>query len=386
MKILYDNNMPFAKACFETLGECHEFDAKSLTPAQIAGIDALMCRSTLKVNSTLLAHAESLKMVATATAGINHLDLDYLNRVQIPWTSAAGCNAVAVAEYVLSALFASFDEYEDPLAQLQSKQVGIVGAGNVGSALSEKCRALNIPFLLNDPPLEKNGDSRTFVGLDRILKCDIICLHVPFISNGEFPTENLLDFGELSQLSENQIVVNACRGGVVCESAFLDLCKGRNMPAFIVDAWESEPGINGEFLKEARLGTPHIAGHTLEGKARGTFMVYEALANLFDKEVTVNLESALPEINPIKLDSKQIEDSRIVSEMIFSIYDIRTDNRHFRRLMAQSDDAQDTFREFRAEYAIRREFSAQTLEVPKSKIEHKNVKMLAQLGFTIAAF
>ena len=134
MKILYDDNMPFAKACFESLGDAKPFGAGQLTQSALEEIDALLVRSTTKVNADLIASAKQLSFVATATAGYYHLDQAFLAQRGINWSAAPGCNAVAVAEYVISALLRYHCQFKNGLTSLRNTRVGIVGAGNVGTA------------------------------------------------------------------------------------------------------------------------------------------------------------------------------------------------------------------------------------------------------------
>lgn len=375
--------MPYAHECFSLLGDAQSFDAKTLDPHELTDVDALICRSTLTVDSQLLRYAKQLKMVATATAGFNHLDTHYLQNAGISWCSAAGCNAVAVAEYVISALFAELSACEAPIKELQKRTIGIVGAGNVGSALSQKLDALGIEYKLCDPPLAESGDSRVLVEMPEILTCDVICLHVPLITQGEHPTLNLIGEEQLKQLSEKQIIINACRGGVLDENAFLRGLNQQRMPKLILDAWLNEPRIDQTILSLTALATPHIAGHTLEGKARGTFMTYASLCQLLDKNVRKDLDDLLPEIPIKRVSESEIQDLWLIPEMIFSLYDIKLDDRHFRRLMAQSENAVDTFRLFRANYAVRREFSAQRLAVPSNMKNNAVIERLSKLGFQI---
>ena len=173
MKIFYEQSMPYAADFFQDWGQCEAFNGKTLTAEQLTDADLLFVRSTTQVNQGLLSKAQKLKFVATATAGTDHLDTEYLTQRGIGWASAAGCNAVAVAEYVLSALFVMAERLNWCLTD---KKVGIVGAGHVGTALSQKLTALNINYLLCDPPLAEQGDSRDFVSLDEVMGCDVIQL------------------------------------------------------------------------------------------------------------------------------------------------------------------------------------------------------------------
>ena len=104
MKIYYDENMPFAEQFFSELGEVSSFSGRELTSEKVADADVLLVRSITRVDEKLLKKNTSLSFVGTATIGVDHLDNDYLAKKHIPFHSAPGCNAVSVAEYVLSAM------------------------------------------------------------------------------------------------------------------------------------------------------------------------------------------------------------------------------------------------------------------------------------------
>ncbi|MDM7860327.1 4-phosphoerythronate dehydrogenase [Alteromonas sp. ASW11-36] len=381
MKILYDDNMPFAEQCFSLLGDAMPFSAGDINLEVLGSADALMVRSTTKVTAELLAQAPELQLVATATAGFDHFDLAALQAAQVPYYVSAGCNAIAVAEYVLSGIFAYAEKRQLNLADLRKLRIGVVGAGNVGSALESKLRALLFDYCLCDPPLAESSDTREFVDLDTVLGCDIICLHVPLIEDGKHPTRHLLGANQIQQLNANQLVINACRGGVIDESAFLTQAEIRKMPVLILDAWENEPAINRAMLPHCLFATPHIAGHTLEGKARGTFMSYGALCNHMGRDEEISMNQVLPSLPVVDWRSEGKCDESLIGAAIFSLYDIRQDDRIFRQAMAQSSDVGRTFTQLRKNYAQRREFAAQTIVLNEYSADDPIRQQLQGLGF-----
>ena len=193
MKIVIDENMPYAEALFSQLGEVEMKSGRNISANDLIGVDALMIRSVTKVNAALLAKADCLKFVGTATAGMDHVDQELLANKGITFSAAPGCNKVGVAEYVISSLLV--------IAQQQGfsvfdKTVGIIGAGQVGSYLAQCLQAIGIKVLLNDPPKQSQGDGREFVDLDTLLEqSNVISLHTPITQTGQWPTHHLL--GEL---------------------------------------------------------------------------------------------------------------------------------------------------------------------------------------------
>jgi erythronate-4-phosphate dehydrogenase len=381
LKILYDLAMPYAAAFFDSLGEAKSFDLGSLTCESLVDIDALFVRSTTKVDAELLEKANKLQFVATATAGFNHLDIDYLNQREIRWYSAGGCNATAVAEYVISAILQlAHEDKFDPFA----KKVAIIGAGNIGSALSNILNGLNINHVLCDPPLQATDKNRSFVNFETAIQADIICLHTPLIKSGDFSTLHMFGSNELSRLSENQYLINACRGEVIDNNALLSLFKIGKKLNVVLDVWENEPLIKHDLIPYIRLATAHIAGHTLEGKARGTSMAYDAFCCHLKKQNLLKLDDFLPAFeNNLSVDPSLSSFNQLF-QMVKHMYDIKKDDGIFRARMAKSE----AFADIRKHYPVRREFSAVELNLTTTAADKKNSKNVAQIaasiGFKIA--
>jgi erythronate-4-phosphate dehydrogenase len=371
MNIFYEDSMPYAADFFQDLGECQVFSHKTIHAEQLREADVLLVRSTTEVNAALLKHASHLQFVGTATAGTNHVDLNHLTQRNIAFYDAGGCNAVAVAEYVISALFVMAEK----LAwQLADKTVGIVGAGHVGSALQLKLAALGIAYKLCDPPLQAAGDRRAFVGMDEIMGCDVITLHVPFVKTGPHATQHLFDAQRLSQLSEQQVLINACRGEVVDNNALLALYKQGKPCHVVLDVWENEPAINLALVPLVDLATAHIAGHTIEGKARGTSMLYQALCQHFALPENKRLDDYLPQVKQALTLSDAQPFWPAVRDLVWQVYDIRHDSELFKRQCSSAEQ----FGYIRKHYPIRREFSA----MPLNTGNFAQSEAIYALGFT----
>lgn len=355
MKILYEDSMPYGEQFLSLLGDCESFSHRTITPDDLTDIDVLLVRSTTKVNEALLQHAHLLKFVGTATAGTNHVDQAYLAQRGIPFESAGGCNATAVAEYVLSAMFASRSIW---LGKVLDKTVGIVGAGNVGTALAAKLDALGIRYVLCDPPLAEAGDPREFVDMDAIMQCDIISLHTPLITGGTHPTYHMFDSKRLEALTPSQLLINACRGEVLDNHAALALFQQGKALNLVLDVWENEPAILTDLIEHCRIATAHIAGHTVEGKARGTEMLYYALCRKFNVKPALTLEQVLPQPDNTVVTLTQTKSSeQCIADAIHQVYNVLEDDREF-RLEPMSEQR---FAYIRKHYAMRREFASMSV-------------------------
>ena len=371
MKIYYEDSMPYAAEFFSELGECEVFSHKTINADMLADADVLLVRSTTKVDEQLLLKNKQLQFVATATAGTDHVDQHYLASQNIPFISAGGCNAVAVAEYVLSAILVMSKRLN---WQLVDKTVGIVGAGHVGSALARVLTVLGIKHKLCDPLLADAGDAREFVSMKNIMQCDVISLHVPWVKDGPYPTQNLFNKVRLAALQDNQILINACRGEVINNQAALALFEQGKSLNLVLDVWENEPSINLDLIPHTALATAHIAGHTIEGKARGTEMLYLALCKHLGIQADKKLSDYLPKAqpSPIKVSGKE-DFWQVLHQLVLNVYNIETDDQYFRANMHSADQ----FRYIRKHYPIRREFSAIALKTGN----FANSKAIYGVGF-----
>ena len=292
MRILADQNIPCVEEAFQGLGEVRLLPGREIEARHLRDCQCLITRTVTRVDADLLA-GSAVEFVGTATIGTDHIDLDYLDSAGIACSNAAGCNAEAAAEYVVSGLFAlSQQRGFDPL-QLKA---GIVGCGNVGSNLLAKLETLGIDCLVCDPPLQQRADrQRDFVSLDTILaECNFISLHVPLTRAGDYPTFHLLDTSHLRRLADGCVLVNAARGEVIDNAALLELLRVRSDLSVFLDTWENEPRILRELLRRVDLATPHIAGYSVEGRLRGTQMVLDAACAHFGLESCWHMQQQLP--------------------------------------------------------------------------------------------
>ncbi|KHT61609.1 erythronate-4-phosphate dehydrogenase [Photobacterium gaetbulicola] len=386
MKILIDENMPYAEALFGQLGEVISKPGRTMTAEDLVDIDALMIRSVTKVNDALLAKANKLQFVGTATAGQDHVDQALLAQKGITFTAAPGCNKVGVAEYVLSSLLV--------LGQQQGfsifgKKVGIIGAGNVGSYLAQCLDALGIDYMLNDPIKAQQGDSRKFHSLQDIRsQCDVITLHTPITREGDYPTHHLVDGAFIAGMQPGAILINAARGPVVDNQA-LKLAlqqsqsgEGKALTA-VLDVFEHEPQVDLALLPLLAFATPHVAGYGLEGKARGTTMVYNSYCQFLGLAKEVSAASLLPVAPVPQVALSRKWDEPTLFSLTQLIYDVRRDDGLFRREMGQtmagSPEMAVAFDRMRKNYWDRREYSAITV----AGEAHFGVESLAKLGFTV---
>ncbi len=376
LNIIIDENIAFADEAFNHLGNVTLLSGRKITNEILKNADILIVRSVTKVDEPLLRNT-SIKFIGTATIGTDHIDLDFLQKNNITFVDAKGCNAYSVAEYVISALLNLSVRYD---FQLGDKSIGVIGVGNVGSKVAAFAEALGMNVLLNDPPLQRAGDRRNFTDLDEVLSADIITLHTPLNMHGIDKTFHLIDKNVLSRIKDGAILINSSRGAVINNNDLLDIINKKKLKV-VLDVWENEPDIIPELLKQTLVGTPHIAGYSLEGKVNGTQIIYNSLCEFLgtQKKFSFNLTNPIDHLRKFSISEKK---EFGLNYLLKSIYDIEADDLRMRRMtkMNHSQIIVD-FDLQRKQYPQRREFSNYSIHPENLSPDIKNI--LKALRFNI---
>ncbi|UTW13799.1 4-phosphoerythronate dehydrogenase PdxB [Marinobacterium rhizophilum] len=379
LNIIADENIPALQALLGPLGTIRTLAGRSMTAADLAGADVLLVRSITRVDRALLA-GTPVRFVGTATIGTDHVDQVYLQEQGIAFSSAPGCNADAVVEYVLTVLYNLAAEQG---FALRDRTVGIVGVGNVGSRLQRRLQRLGVRLLLNDPPRQakqrENATAESFVSLDTLLdEADILCLHTPLVCGGPHPTQHLLGVPELARLRRGAIVLNAGRGAAIDGAALLEIARARPDLTLVLDVWEHEPLVDPALLPLVRMGSPHIAGYTLDGKIRGTHMLYQALCRHLGLSEPAPLQAFLPAPSVARVEAGA---GLTALELMRLLYDPYRDDRALRATLGVAPaERGHAFDRLRKEYPVRREFD--TLAVA-GHLEPSLAEELGALGFRV---
>jgi erythronate-4-phosphate dehydrogenase len=278
IRIVADLHIPHIASFLGDAGHLHLISGREISADDVRSADVLVVRSVTRVDEALL-RGSSVRYVATATSGVDHVDVEYLASRGIGFSSAAGANAESVVEYVFAAFFALLaDEGSTP----GHKTIGVVGHGHVGSLLARRLKVAGVHVIVNDPPLqEKIGDFAPgfeVVELESLVgRSDVVTLHVPLEHGGRHPTHHLLDDRMLASMRPGSWLFNTSRGGVVSESALRAHIARPESGPVVLDVWATEPEPDPVLLESARLGTPHIAGYGWDAKLEATRRVSHAI-------------------------------------------------------------------------------------------------------------
>jgi len=374
MKIICDNKIPFLLGTFEPFAEVHYLPGKETSPELVRDADALVTRTRTLCTPELL-EGSSVKVIATATIGYDHIATDWCDSHGIIWRNAPGCNSWSVKQYIASVLVSLARRHA---LKLEGMTLGIVGVGNVGSKVAEVGKILGMRVLLCDPPRSRREGSGIFTDLDSLVcQSDIVTLHVPLSRSGEDPTWHLFDSGRIAGMRNDQILINSSRGPVVDNAALRQALEAGKLRAAVLDVWEGEPEIDRTLMNLLDYSTPHIAGYSADGKANGTTASVRTVASALGlplEDWKVEEIPAPAQGLEFVLDAAGKSRQEVLTEAILFTYDVEEDS-----LMLRCSP--ETFEKQRGDYPVRREPTAFTVY-----LRHAAPSMadsLRQLGFKV---
>ena len=372
MRLVVDRVIADAATAFAPFGEIVSLDGRQLGPADVRDADVLLVRSVTRVDEALLADS-CVRFVGTATAGTDHIDIDYLSRAGIAFSAAPGCNARPVGEYVLSCVLAHAADRQRPVDSLRC---GLIGVGHAGSAARRLLAALGVECVACDPPRARREGTAGFVSLAEVLACDVVSLHVPLTRQGPDATHHLLDAAALAQLPDGALLINAARGGIVDEAALLTALRSARFRAAL-DCWQDEPAPSAALVADAWIATPHVAGHSVDARERATVQLRTALAHFLGVSMPPYAPPA-PALRPTRPLAGQ--GFAAVHEAVMACCDPLAETPHLKALAGNGPAALASgFDALRARAGQRREFPVQP--VAPGRYDPDTARLLEALDF-----
>jgi erythronate-4-phosphate dehydrogenase len=367
MRIVADENIPFAREAFECFGTVETCSGGSIDRSVVRDADVLLVRSVTPVGRGLL-EGSSIRFVGSATIGTDHVDVSYLRETGIAFAYAPGSNAESVVEYVTSALFCLAVRRAE---RLREKTAGIVGCGNIGGRLARRLQALGLTVLCNDPPLAEaargSARGREYVSLETVLDAaDIVTIHVPLTRSGPHPTFHLFDRDVLRALKPNAWLINTARGSVIDHLALKNSVGPGRPSAAVLDVWEGEPDPDPELVARVDLATPHVAGYSYDGKVQGTLTLHDALAAFLGGTRTWDPAEAFAPADENRLrltpPDPALPETDWLHDLVVRMFDISGDHARMIRIIdLPASDRRACFTSLRKNYPRRRAFARHSL-------------------------
>jgi len=237
----------------------------------------ILTLSNIHVGSEIIENCPKLKFINVAFTGTDHIDIDLCRKKGINVCNAAGYSTVAVSETVLGlalSLLRKIPEMDSKTripadrsgflgTELNSKIVGIVGTGAIGTATAKLFNAFGCKVIAWSRT-KKQLDFINYVELDELFGLsDIISLHIPAIDE----TENLINKTLLSKMKPNAVIINTARARIIDYHALAELLKSNKIAGAAIDIYEKEPPLSKDHPLLSAPNTvlvPHIAYATKE--------------------------------------------------------------------------------------------------------------------------
>jgi phosphoglycerate dehydrogenase-like enzyme len=313
---------PFEKATVEAMFEGrHQVDVLIVPPEEAESRLAAACsdadlvigdrRHKLRISRNVIAQMRRCQLIQQAAVGFDSIDYRAAADRGIPVANAGGYNKDAVADWTVMAMIAlirrSFwgdrqlragrwrldDSMRTEMIghELGAMTVGIIGLGNVGSAVARRLAGFGSRILFTDIADRKlEGAQR--VSLETLLhESDIVTVHTPL----DIDTRRLLGRLELAQMKRGSYLINTARGPVVDEAALVDAVRSGQLAGLGLDVFETEP-----LPKPSPLRTldnvvlaPHMGAATVEAEARLIDVVGANLRRMLDGLAPINVVNAV---------------------------------------------------------------------------------------------
>jgi D-3-phosphoglycerate dehydrogenase len=247
----------------------------------------LIIRSKTPMDKPLLGKAVNLRFIARAGAGLDKIDLKYLEERDIKLFHAAEGNKDAVGEQAIGMLLCLFNHIsradqevrkgiwrreENRGVELQGKTFGIIGYGNMGEAIARKLSGFDVNILAYDKYKSGFGTFHvTEVGFKQLqAEADIVSMHVPLTHE----TRNFLTMEVIEQFAKPFYFINTARGEIISfETLNAAMDKGIILGA-VLDVMENEKFSTFTKVQKIAFGklaarenvvfSPHIAGWTYQ--------------------------------------------------------------------------------------------------------------------------
>lgn len=274
---------------FERFGSVTVYDTTAPVQLEerIRGAEVVIVNK-IKLGAHNLENAKKLKLICVTATGYDNIDINYCWRKEIAVCNVRGYSTASVAQVTVSMALSlmthlgAYDAYtksgaytlggvqnhlEPAFNEISGKTWGIVGYGNIGSAVAKAASALGAEILVNP---HKKRDDCVCVALDELCeRSDIISVHVPLTAE----TKGLIDREHIGKMKNNAIFINVSRGAVADEEALTEAIENEHLGGLGIDVYSAEPmgadsPYNRILNRENVIFTPHMAWGAYEARVR----------------------------------------------------------------------------------------------------------------------
>jgi D-3-phosphoglycerate dehydrogenase len=277
-----------------------EVDVKTkLTPEELKTViknyDALVVRSATKVTKELIEHADKLRVVGRAGAGLDNIDVEAASKRGIVVMNTPGGNTVTTGEHAIAMMLSLARKIPQATASMkagkweknkfmgseyQNKTLGIIGIGRVGSIVADRALGLKMNVIAYDPFISPEAAQKLGIELvsmdDLFGKSDFISVHIPLTKE----TKNLINAKAFAKMKKGVFLVNCARGGIVNEKDLHDALVSGKAAGAAIDVYEEEPTKNMDLVSlDNVICTPHLGASTDEAQVNVAIAIAEQIVD-----------------------------------------------------------------------------------------------------------
>jgi D-3-phosphoglycerate dehydrogenase len=265
---------------------------------QIKEFDVIVVRSATKVREPIIDAAMEtgrLKLIIRGGVGVDNIDVDYAQSKGITVANTPNASSASVAELTIGHMFClaryihianhtmrqgKWEKKHYEGIELAGKTLGLIGYGRIAKETAKRAMALGMKVVYTNRSGDKNDPDFKYVTMDELLATsDFISLHIP----GSKDKKAVIGEAEFAKMKDGVYIINAARGGVVCEDALLKALDSGKVAAAALDVFAEEPTKNEAIYTHPKISlTPHIGASTKEAQERIGEEIVSIIKNHFN--------------------------------------------------------------------------------------------------------
>jgi D-3-phosphoglycerate dehydrogenase len=265
---------------------------------KIKEFDVIVVRSATKVREPIIDAAletGKLKLIIRGGVGVDNIDVEYAKSKGITVANTPNASSASVAELAIGHMFClaryihianhtmrqgKWEKKHYEGIELAGKTLGLIGYGRIAKETAKRAKALGMKVVYTNRSGDQNDPEYKYVTMDELLAMsDFISLHIP----GSKDKKAVIGEAEFAKMKDGVFIVNAARGGVVCEDALIKALDSGKVAAAALDVFEEEPTKNEAICNHPKISvTPHIGASTLEAQERIGEEIVSIIKNHFN--------------------------------------------------------------------------------------------------------
>lgn len=264
----------------------------------IAEFNALVVRSSTKVNADLISSMQNMEVIGRAGSGVDNIDVIAASKKGILVMNTPGGNTISTAEHTFAMILAlcrhipqanqsmqagKWERKKFSGTELRGKILAVIGLGKIGKEIVKRANAFGMNVIGFDPLLPDSAGNELgikLVKLDQIWPtADIITVHVPLND----ATKDLIDKKTLDKCKDGVKIINCARGGIVNEQDLINAMDSGKVSGAAFDVFITEPPDNSNKLltHPKVICTPHLGASTEEAQEIVAIQIAEQINDYF---------------------------------------------------------------------------------------------------------